>query len=194
LQRRPGFSRAGAVVSAQGHMSIRNIFLVGPMGAGKSAVGRQLARLLKREFLDSDAEIEARTGVDIAFIFEKEGEAGFRRRERDVIQALTACEGVVLATGGGAILDPANRAALASRGTVVYLEASVAQQLDRTRLHGHRPLLETADPAARLATLLAEREPWYRALATITVATDGRQVREVAQEVRRRLAALDEGS
>ncbi len=173
-------------------MTVPNLFLVGPMGAGKSAVGRQLARLLKLEFRDSDAEIEARTGVDIAFIFEKEGEAGFRRREREVIEALTALQGIVLATGGGAVLDAENRRVLASRGLVVYLEASVSQQLERTRPGSHRPLLETSDPATRLATLLAQREPIYRALARLTVATDGRHVREVAQEIRRRLAALDE--
>jgi shikimate kinase len=173
-------------------MAFRNIFLVGPMGAGKSAVGKQLARMLRRDFHDSDAEIEARTGVDIPFIFEKEGESGFRRREREVIEALTALDGIVLATGGGAVLDPANRAALASRGLVVYLEASVEQQLERTRLSNHRPLLDTIDPAGRLAELLQERAPLYRELAALTVATDGRLVREVAQDIKRTLAALDE--
>jgi shikimate kinase len=171
-------------------MTHPNIFLVGPMGAGKSAVGRQLARMLKLEFHDSDVEIEARTGVDISFIFEKEGEAGFRRREREVIAALTALEGIVLATGGGAVLDPANREVLASRGLVVYLEASVSQQLERTRVTTSRPLLDTPDPAARLAQLMHERDPLYRALATLTIATNGRIVREVAQDVRRRLAEL----
>lgn len=172
-------------------MTLPNVFLVGPMGAGKSAVGRQLAKMLRREFLDSDAEIEARTGVDIAFIFEKEGEAGFRRRECAVIQALTAREEVVLATGGGAVLHADNRAALASRGLVVYLQASVEQQLERTRLSNHRPLLETPDPAGRLAQLMRDREPLYEALATFTIATDGRMVRDVAQEVRRVLTALE---
>ena len=169
-------------------MKVANIFLIGPMGAGKSAVGRQLARLLRREFLDSDAEIERRTGVDIPFIFEKEGEEGFRRREREVIAELAGLEGIVLATGGGAVVDPANREVLASRGLVVYLEASVEQQLARTRQSSHRPLLETPDPAERLATLLQQREPLYRELAALTVPTDGRQVKEVAHEIRRRLA------
>lgn len=158
------------------------------MGAGKSAVGRQLARLLHRDFFDSDAEIERRTGVDIPFIFEKEGEAGFRRRERDMIAELAGREGIVLATGGGAVLDPANRAALASSGVVVYLEASVAQQLERTRLSSHRPLLDAPDPAERLADLLRQREPLYRELAALVVPTDGRMVKEVAQEIRRWLA------
>lgn len=171
-------------------MPLPSVFLVGPMGAGKSAVGRQLARLLGRQFFDSDAEIEARTGVDIAFIFEKEGEAGFRRREKDMIEELTTIPEVVVATGGGAVLDSANRAALASRGVVVYLEATVQQQLERTRMSRTRPLLEDPDPAARLAELMAVREPLYVALARITVKTDERRVREVAQDVRRRLGDL----
>ena len=175
-------------------MKFPNIFLVGPMGAGKSAVGRQLARMLRRDFHDSDAEIEARTGVDIPFIFEKEGEAGFRRREREVIDALTALDGIVLATGGGAVLAPENREVLASRGLVVYLDASVDQQLERTRLSNHRPLLDTPNPAERLAELMQERAPLYREIATLTVSTDGRMVREVAQEIRRSLAELHEGS
>lgn len=168
-------------------MTQPNIFLVGPMGAGKSAVGRRLARIMGRDFRDSDTEIEARTGVDIAFIFEKEGEAGFRRRERDVISDLTALEGIVMATGGGAVLDAENRKRLASRGRVVYLDASVEQQLSRTRNSSHRPLLNGPDPAARLATLMQERGPLYRALADLVVQTDGRKVREVAQEIIRRL-------
>lgn len=171
-------------------MTIPNIFLVGPMGAGKSAVGRQLARTLRRDFYDSDAEIEARTGVDISFIFEKEGEAGFRRREREVIEILAARENFVLATGGGAVLDPATRELLASRGVVVYLEASVGQQLERTKLATHRPLLDTPNPVERLEKLMQERAPLYRQLATLTVDTDGRLVREVTQEIRQRLAEL----
>lgn len=168
-------------------MTLPNIFLIGPMGAGKSAVGRQLAKMLRRDFHDSDAEIEARTGVDISFIFEKEGEAGFRRREREVIESLTALDGIVLATGGGAVLDPGNRKKLASRGLVVYLDASVEQQLERTRSSTHRPLLDAPDPAERLAALMRERGPLYHELAALVVSTDGRMVREVAQEIRRNL-------
>src|SRR5579871_2521029 len=111
----------------------RNVFLIGPMGSGKSAVGKHLARLLDAPFYDSDAEIERRTGVDIAFIFEKEGEPGFRLREREAIDALTRIEPVVLATGGGAVVSSDNRQSLAERGCVVYLEASVEQQLNRVR-------------------------------------------------------------
>ena len=124
----------------------RNIYLVGPMGSGKSAVGRRLATLLDLKFVDSDAEIERRTGVDIRYIFEKEGEARFREREREVIAELTALEDVVLATGGGAVLDPRNRERLKSTGTVVYLQASVDTQLDRTRRGRNRPLLLAGMP------------------------------------------------
>src|SRR6202022_4231555 len=104
-----------------------NIFLIGPMGSGKSAVGRQLARMFRLAFYDSDADIEAKTGVDISFIFEKEGEVGFRLREKESIERLTRLEGIVLATGGGAVIDPENRRALAERGVVVYLKTSIDQ-------------------------------------------------------------------
>lgn len=154
------------------------------MGAGKTAVGRELARQLGRDFLDSDAEIERRTGVDIPFIFEKEGEAGFRRREIQVIDDLSTRRNVVLATGGGAVLASETRQALASRGTVIYLEASVRQQLLRTRHSGNRPLLHTDDPKGRLESLLVQRDPLYREVADLVVATDGRRVRQVAAEIR----------
>ncbi len=124
----------------------RSVFLVGPMGSGKTAVGRQLARRLGYRFVDSDAEIERRTGVDIPFIFEKEGEAGFRVREREVIDELSGQAGIVLATGGGAVLAEESRRRLAERGAVVYLEATVDEQLARTRRGRHRPLLFTEDP------------------------------------------------
>src|SRR5262245_9137826 len=118
---------------------MRNVFLIGPMGSGKTAVGRQLARALGLEFYDADAEIERRTGVNIPFIFEKEGESGFRERERDIIESLTRMQGVLVATGGGAILLPENRSRLAERGIVVYLKTTVAQQLERTRHSKQRP-------------------------------------------------------
>lgn len=169
-------------------MSLPSIFLVGPMGSGKSAVGRRLARLLDRPFLDSDTEIEARTGVDIPFIFEKEGEAGFRARETAIIAELTARPGIVLATGGGAVTSAENRKMLVSRGYVVYLETSIAQQLERTRMSKNRPLLDTPDPAARLEQLMALREPLYREVASLVVNTDGRRVAAVARELRDRLA------
>lgn len=161
----------------------RNIFLIGPMGSGKTAVGRQLARQLKLEFIDSDAEIEHRTGVDIPYIFEKEGEDGFREREREVIDSLTQLTNIVIATGGGAILRPENREHLSSRGTVVYLQTGIEQQLERTRHGRQRPLLYTDDPEAKLRELMQTRMPIYESLADITVSTDGRQVRAVTDEI-----------
>jgi shikimate kinase len=162
---------------------VRSVFLVGPMGSGKTAVGRQLAERLGLPFADSDAEIEVRTGVDIAYIFEREGEAGFRIRERDVIEELTQRAGIVLATGGGAVLLPENRERLSTRGTVVFLDASIEQQLERTRRGRHRPLLATADPRARLEELMGVRDPLYRSIAAITVKTDGRRLSSVADEI-----------
>src|SRR5271165_2308564 len=142
-------------------LSARNVFLIGPMGSGKSAVGRHLARLLRYAFHDSDADIESRTGVDIAFIFEKEGEAGFRVREKEAIDRLTRLEDIVLATGGGAVIDPDNRRALAERGAVVYLQTSVDQQIERTRHARHRPLLNDANPEKRLGELMQRRAALY---------------------------------
>jgi shikimate kinase len=165
----------------------QNLFLIGPMGAGKSAVGRQLARLLHLEFVDSDEEIELRTGVDIPFIFEKEGEAGFRRREMKVIDDLSQKDGIVLATGGGAVMDPQNRNHLGARGFVIYLHTSVDQQLSRTRKGRDRPLLANDDPRAIREALMATREPLYREIADLTVETDGRKVRAVANEILERL-------
>jgi shikimate kinase len=168
-------------------LSKPNVFLIGPMGSGKSAVGRHLARLLRFSFYDSDADIEAKTGVDIAFIFEKEGEAGFRQREQESIERLTGLEGVVIATGGGAVILAGNRRALADRGTVVYLETSVAQQLERTRHGRHRPLLNDTDPKVKLGELMHQRAELYAEIADLTVSTDGRRVQLVAEEIHREL-------
>jgi len=170
--------------------ALRSIFLIGPMGSGKSAVGRALARLGGRSFIDSDAEIERRTGVDIPLIFEKEGESGFRIREREVIDDLTQRPGVVLATGGGAVLLPENRRCLAARGIVVYLQASIEQQVERTRRGRNRPLLNDEDPRKRLTELLRVREPLYTALAQVTVTTDHRRVQAVAEHVLSELKQL----
>src|SRR5271165_7633287 len=161
----------------------RNIFLIGPMGSGKTAVGRQLARLFRFTFHDSDADIEAKTGVDIAFIFEKEGEAGFRIREKESIDRLTQLEAIVLATGGGAVIDPDNRRALAERGVVVYLKTSIDQQIERTRHARHRPLLNGTDPEEKLKELMLRRAVLYAQIADLTVATDGRRVQLVAEEI-----------
>jgi shikimate kinase len=165
----------------------RNIFLIGPMGSGKTAVGRQLARLFRYTFHDSDADIEAKTGVDIPFIFEKEGEVGFRLRERESIDRLTRLDSIVLATGGGAVIDPANRKALAERGVVVYLATSVDQQLERTRHGRHRPLLTDTDPAQKLNELMTGRAVLYAEIADLTVTTDGRRVQLVAEEIHQEL-------
>jgi shikimate kinase len=168
-----------------------NVYLIGPMGSGKTAVGKRLATLLGKQFVDSDAEIERRCGVDIPYIFEKEGEARFRERERDVIAALTALDGVVVATGGGAVLDPRNRERLAATGTVVYLEATIDAQLKRTQPSRNRPLLRGGEPRAILERLMSIRRPLYESIADIRVDTTGRQVGAVASDVRNALDASD---
>jgi len=148
-----------------------SIFLVGMMGAGKTSVGRVLAKRLDKAFYDSDHVIEERTGVKIPVIFEIEGEAGFRNRESAVLDELTALPDIVLATGGGAVLNADNRARLRSRGTVVYLRATVRDLLNRTRHDRNRPLLQTADPRARLTELYDLRDPLYRETAHVIVET-----------------------
>jgi len=165
-----------------------NIFLVGLMGAGKTTIGRLLARRLDMTFIDSDHEIEARTGATIPWIFEIEGEASFRRREADVIRELTAGSGIVLATGGGAVLDPASRALLAERGTVVYLRASVSSILQRTAHDKNRPLLQTADPRKKLEDLTAQREPLYREIADMVIDTGRPNVQSMVQTILDQLA------
>jgi shikimate kinase len=161
----------------------QNLFLIGPMWAGKSAVGRQLAKALHMSFFDSDDEIEARTGVDIPFIFEKEGETGFRKRECKVIDDLSSKEGIVLATGGGAIMDAQNRSHLGARGFVVYLYTSVEQQVRRTLKGRERPMLANGDSREILEQLMNMRDPLYREICDLIVATDGRKVKAVADEI-----------
>lgn len=160
-----------------------NIFLIGPMGSGKTAVGKHLARLARAPFRDSDAEIEARTGVDISYIFSREGEDGFRQREKEVIEDITRESPIVLATGGGAILLPENREALRERGFVVYLETSIDQQADRVRQGRNRPLLHDVDPVVKLTELMAIRAPLYEGLSNFTIGTDGRKVHVVADAI-----------
>ncbi len=168
-------------------ISRHNVYLIGPMGSGKSAVGRHLARLMHFPFHDSDADVEARTGVNIAFIFEREGEAGFRARERESIERLTLLDGIVLATGGGAVIDPQNRRLLAERGAVVYLQTSLDQQIARTRHARHRPLLNDVDPERALADLMQRRAALYAEIADLTVSTDHRRVQLVAEEIHQEL-------
>lgn len=160
-----------------------NVYLIGPMGAGKTTIGRQLSELLRLEFVDSDHEIEARTGANIPWIFDVEGEDGFRAREESVIDDLTRREGIVLATGGGVVMREANRRALHERGTVVYLLTPVAVQLERTARDRNRPLLRTADPRARLTELMALRDPLYREAAHVVIPTSGGSAREVALKI-----------
>lgn len=153
------------------------------MGAGKTSVGRQLAKAMDCEFLDSDREIETRTGVNIPTIFDIEGETGFRKREQQIIDELSQHEGLVLATGGGAILASKNRACLQQRGTVVYLSASAEQLYKRTRRDRNRPLLQTDNPRQRIVELLEIRDPLYRETADITLDTDGHSVRWVVDQI-----------
>ena len=170
-----------------------NLFLVGMMGAGKTTVGRILARRLRRPFVDSDHEIERRCGVRIPVIFDIEGEAGFRQREAQVIAELTATEGIVLATGGGAVLAEENRRCLASRGTVVYLHALPETLHARVCQDRNRPLLATPDPLGRLRQLYAERDPLYRSVADIVVETGTQSVRALAADLLVRLEASEPG-
>lgn len=165
----------------------RSVFLVGPMGVGKTTIGRQLAAALGFEFADSDHEIQRRTGVDIPTIFEFEGEQGFRQREAQVIDELTRRRHLVLATGGGVVLDPENRKRLAARGRVIYLYCSPQQQYDRTARDRNRPLLQTEDPLQRLKGLTEERDPLYRQVADLVVSTERRAAAAVVREIRRRL-------
>jgi shikimate kinase len=162
----------------------RNIYLIGPTGSGKTAVGRQLARDAGLDFLDSDHEIEKRTGVEIAYIFEKEGEDGFRERERDVISDLAALEGTVVATGGGAILARENRDRLASSGTVVYLKTGIEDQLRRTGRSRKRPLLNGHDPREVLEQMASVRTPLYEEIADLSIDTSNQRVRTVARKVK----------
>jgi len=169
------------------------VFLVGPMGSGKSTIGKQLAAALGLGFQDSDHEIQRRTGVDIPTIFAFEGEAGFRAREKSVIDALTAFDGQVLATGGGAILDPDNRRVLSSRGIVIYLHCSPEQQHRRTSHDRNRPLLQTDDPLQRLRDLMAVRDPLYREAADFVVSTEKRSAASVVKEIVRLLEERGRG-
>ena len=167
-----------------------NLILVGPMGAGKSTIGRLLAKEMRVPFKDSDKEIEQRTGADIPWIFDVEGEQGFREREQAMLAELCELNGVVVATGGGAVLRAANREVLKAGGRVVYLYTSIEQQLDRTSRDRNRPLLRTADPAKVLVDLMALRDPLYREIADLIIETDERPPRMVVQEILERLEAL----
>lgn len=168
-----------------------SVYLVGPMGAGKTTIGRQLSELLKLDFVDSDHEIESRTGANIPWIFDVEGEEGFRAREEAVIDDLTRRQDIVLATGGGVVMREANRRRLHERGVVIYLLTPVSMQLERTSRDRNRPLLRTADPKKRLTELMEMRDPLYRETAHIVMPTTGGSAREVALKIIHALAERD---
>ncbi len=160
-----------------------NVFLIGPMGTGKSSIGRALAKEMKRPFFDVDETIEQKTGASISWIFDVEGEEGFRLRERKVVDELTQKSNIVLATSGGAILDPDNRACLASRGTVIYLKTSLAEQFERTKNDSKRPLLQVDDLENTLEKLHGERGDLYSSLADATFDTDQIGIKNVVSRI-----------
>ncbi len=160
-----------------------NIFLIGLMGAGKTTIGKQLARRLGKEFRDADSEVEKKTGVSIDVIFDIEGEQGFRRRETEMLRELAAARGIVLATGGGAVLAPENQALLKDNGFIIYLKASVEHLAGRLRLDRRRPLLQSGDKLAKLRALMAQREPVYLQLADLVVETNERSIYRVVTEI-----------
>lgn len=154
------------------------------MGAGKTTIGRRLAKSLRKKFIDTDQELERRTGASIALIFDVEGEAGFRERETRIIEELSGLDNVVLATGGGAVLAAENRATLSDRGFVVYLHADIDQLVERTRRDANRPLLNTENPAARLQELMTHREPLYREIADLIIDTGTLNMQDVLKQIR----------
>jgi shikimate kinase len=180
-------SNASSPALARSPMS-GNVFLVGMMGAGKTSVGRLLAKHLGKTFYDSDQVIEERTGVRIPVIFEIEGETGFRHREHQIVEEIAAMENIVLATGGGAVLLESNRRALKDGGTVIYLRASVRELLHRTRHDKNRPLLQTPDPKAKLTELLTMREPLYAEVAHIIVDTGSQSLKSLVCRIEQMLA------
>jgi len=171
-----------------------NIFLIGPMGAGKTTMGRQIAKRLNMDFEDSDHAIEEHTGVDIPLIFEKEGEAGFRKREAAIIDELTQKTQLVLATGGGAILAKENRQHLKNRGTVIYLHSDIKHLLERVGHDKNRPLLQTSDPAATLREIMKIREPLYRETADIIINTGQQSIRAVINVMLDKIKAFNNTS
>lgn len=165
------------------HRFRANVYLVGPMGAGKTTIGRHLAEMLGRSFVDSDHEIEQKTGASIPWIFEKEGEQGFRLREIAMLQDLAKQQSLVIATGGGAVTQRANRELLQQQGVVIYLNTPVSIQLQRTSRDKNRPLLQVENPEQRLRDLLVIRDPLYREVADVIIETHQGDPRQLAQEI-----------
>ena len=169
----------------------QNIYLVGPMGAGKSTVGRQLAKALNMDFVDCDREIESRTGVTISLIFELEGESGFRKREKKLLAELVQADGIVMATGGGVVLDETNRSLLIARGFTIYLRAPIDLLVQRTQKDRSRPLMQTTDdPDTLVRNLLETREPLYQQVADLVIKTNYRSAKHVVKDITRRLETL----
>jgi shikimate kinase len=189
----PGGESAASHPHAPVPLHRGNLFLVGLPGAGKSTLGRQLARRLRKRFVDADTELEHRLGVSIPTIFEIEGESGFRDREETTLAELTALEGVVLSTGGGAVLRPANRLRLKENGTVVYLHAEPATLWTRIRHSRNRPLLQTSDPLGRLAELYAQRDALYRETADHVVESERGEVMRFARQFETVESSDDDG-
>lgn len=162
---------------------INNIFLIGPMGAGKTSIGKMLAQELGLQFMDTDHEIEKRTGVDIPWIFDVEGEDGFRKREREVVKELVDQTGIVLSTGGGTVVDDESRNCLAARGVVVYLHATVVQQYERVYKDTKRPLISNDNPKEALDDLFSKREPLYQEIADAVFETDNKSVHRVVRDI-----------
>jgi len=166
-------------------MKCANLFIVGPMGAGKSTIGKRVADRLGFRFMDCDRVLEQRTGANIPLIFDLEGEQGFRDRESALLEELTQLQAIVLATGGGVVLDPANRTALRERGFVVMLRTSVEEQLRRMRFDRSRPLLQTPDRQKRLTEMAETRNPIYESVADFSIGTDGKRVQRVVHQIAR---------
>ena len=162
---------------------INNIFLIGPMGAGKTSIGKLLSREVGLQFVDTDQEIEKRTGVDIPWIFDVEGEEGFRRREREVVKELVERQGIILSTGGGTIVDAESRTFLAARGVVIYLHATVSQQYERIYKDTKRPLVSSDNPKEALRHLFDEREALYREIADAVFETDDKSVHRAVKDI-----------
>ena len=167
--------------------TLHRVFLIGPMGAGKTTIGKYLAQRLNLDFADTDSEIEKRTGADIPWIFDVEGEEGFRNREQQVVEEMTLWDNVLLATGGGVVVRPENRRVLAARGFVIYLHASVEEQVRRTHRDRRRPLLQKGDPEEVLRALMIQRDEHYREIADHVINTDDCSPRTVAQQLVREL-------
>lgn len=171
-------------------MNPKNVFLIGPPGAGKSTIGRMLAAKLGFDFLDTDHVIEQRTGADISWIFDVEGESGFRDREHQVLAEMVLETNVVVATGGGIVLRPENRSLLSALDVVVYLEASLQQLLVRTSKDKKRPLLQVENPSERIAALLAERSPFYESVCDLKINTDGHSPKSTVQTILQQISNL----